>query len=293
MKTTRLSKSLQAIHARILGNGIIPHPHSYDWHDGHTDHHNPRPWEQVAAAPVLLKNSQIVDPGPANDYSKYAAAYGQLTGKPSNLLHYDYNNKLPAIQDLVRRHGFQVHYAGGKYGAPDHANKNYNTGHLTIHDSGLNDNGYTHGWRQLHELAHALTHNELNNTYGEGRRTGQLGHHRTLNEAMRAVHWEHLAAHKQRELSRQIGVHLTDEDFNKEYNTIMHDAVHRAITGKFAEPSREGFVPHSHPVPLAASLDLVRGAGEQLGLRNQHDIVQPPATPRIQIAAGPNRNSNK
>jgi hypothetical protein len=54
--------------------------------------------------------------------------------------------------------------------------------------------------------------------------------------------------------------------FNREYNTVMHDAAHRAVTGKFTEPSEEGFVPHSHAVPLETSLGLVREAARNLGL---------------------------
>lgn len=305
--TEVLGKSLKELHNRVRQTqmaqiGIFPHPHAYEWHDAHTDHHNPRPWEQ-AVAPTLIKNDQAAGAG-IDTYAKYAAPYGQVKpGTMSNLFHYDYRGKLPAVQDLVKRHGYQVYYAGGKYGKPDLANKNYNTGHLMIYDptpaSGgdFGDEGYTNAWRQVHELAHALTYPELNNVYGEGRRIGKLGHHRTLNEAMRAVHWEHLAAHKQRELSKHLGIHVSDEDFNKEYNTVMHDAIHRAVTGKFTEPSQEGFVPHSHPVPLATALDMVRGAGKDLGLAGQHDLIKKPMAPKIQTVSAPqpapNHNENK
>lgn len=353
------------------------HPNFYEWHDGHTDHHNPRPWDKQTAMDTArslglikavqgdpsfdkqfnvfheadhgsyrmsgglhnrLQNTQSINltytskqrsliPGRSgrpvslgtfankqdayaaqlahhdrvaaglhkslakavNDqaagvgvstYAKFAGPYGSLTpGKPSNLMHYDYNNKLPAIQELVKKHGFQVYYAGGKYGKPDLANKNYNTNHLMIYDPTPQSGGdfgqhdYTNAWRQIHELAHALTYPELNNTYGEGRRIGKLGTHRTMNEAMRAVHWEHLAAHKQRELSKQIGIHVPDDVFHKEYNTVMHDAVHRAVTGQFTEPASEGFTPHSHPIPLSHALDMVRHEGKKMGLQHQHDLA--------------------
>lgn len=356
------------------------HPNFYEWHDGHTDHHNPRPWDKQNAMETArslglvksaqgdpkfdkqfnvfhetdhgsyrmsgglhnrLQNPQSINltytskqksllPGGRrpvslgtfqnkheayaaqlahhdrvaaglhkalakadNDqaagvgvstYAKFAAPYGSVTpGKASDLTHYDYSNKLPAVQDLVKKHGFQVYYAGGKYGKPDLANKNYNTGHLMIYDptpaSGgdFGNQDYTNAWRQIHELAHALTYPELNKTYGEGRRIGKLGTHRTLNEAQRAVHWEHLAAHKQRELSKQIGVHIPDNVFHKEYNTVMHDAVHRAVTGQFTEPSQEGFVPHEHEVPLSHALDMVRHEGKKMGLSGQHDTIKKPA----------------
>lgn len=273
---------------RTQDKNFWAHPNFYEWHDGHTDHHNPRPWDKKTAMDTarglgLIKadvlNDQNATAG-VSTYAKFAAPYGQITpGTRSNLAHYDYNNKLPAVQDLVKKHGFQVYYAGGKYGKPDLANKNYNTNHLMIYDPGSHNDAqqgevdYTNAWRQIHELAHALTYPELNRTYGEGRRIGKLGTHRTLNEAQRAVHWEHLAAHKQRELSKQIGVHIPDDVFNKEYNTVMHDAVHRAVTGQFTEPASEGFTPHSHQVPLSHALDMVRHEGKKMGLQHQHDLA--------------------
>lgn len=284
------------------------HPNFYEWHDGHTDHHNPRPWDkqnamETARSLGLIKHGEPVgmahphmdgskppEAQPKNDqaagvgvstYAKFASPYGIVTpGKQSNLFHYDYNNKLPAVQDLVKKHGFNVYYAGGKYGKPDLANRNYNTNHLMIYDptpaSGgdFGNRDYTDAWRQIHELSHALTYPELNKTYGEGRRIGKLGHHRTLNEAMRAVHWEWLAAHKQRELSKQIGVHIPDDVFHKELNTVMHDAVHRAATGQFTEPSQEGYVPHGHKVPLTTALDMLRDHAKSLGLQGHHDLIK-------------------
>ncbi len=368
---------------RLKDQRFWSHPNFYEWHDGHTDHHSPRPWDKKTAMDTArslgliksvpgdpafdkqfnvfheadhgtyrmsgglhnrLQNRQAINltytskqksliPGrtgrpvslgtfpdkhaayaaqlahhdrvaaglhkslkkAVNDqaagvgvssYARFAAPYGQVTpGAQSNLMHYDYQNKLPAVQELVKKHGFQVYYAGGKYGKPDLANKNYNTGHLMIYDPSPQSGGdfgqqdYTNAWRQMHELAHALTHAELNQTYGEGRRIGKLGTHRTLNEAQRAVHWEHLAAHKQRELNKQIGIHVPDNVFNKEYNTVMHDAVHRAVTGQFTEPSAEGFTPHEHQVPLSHALDMVRNEGKAMGLSHQHDLVKKPSGP--------------
>lgn len=367
------------------------HPNFYEWHDGHTDHHSPRPWDKKTAMDTArglgliknvpgdpsfdkqfnvfheadhgsyrmsgglhnrLQNPQSISltytskqrsliPGRSgrpvslgtfpnkhqayaaqlahhdrvaaglhkslkkavNDqaagvgvssYARFAAPYGQVTpGTQSNLMHYDYQNKLPAVQDLVKKHGFQVYYAGGKYGKPDLANKNYNTGHLMIYDPSPQSGGdfgqqdYTNAWRQVHELAHALTYPELNQTYGEGRRIGKLGTHRTLNEAQRAVHWEHLAAHKQRELNKQIGIHVPDHVFNKEYNTVMHDAIHRAVTGQFTEPAGEGFTPHEHQVPLSHALDMVRNEGKAMGLSHQHALIKKPSGPSPMAKALP------
>lgn len=261
------------------------HPNFYEWHDAHTDHHNPKPWEKQDAIATarslgLIKNDQAAGVGTPR-YAEFATPYGKVQpGIKSNLLHYDYNNKLPDVADLVKRHGFKVYYAGGKHGKPDLANRNYNTGHLMIYDptpaSGgdFGEQNYTDAWRQTHELAHALTHPQVNQVYGEARRMGKLGIHRSLNDAMRAVHWEWLAAHKQRELNRQIGIHVPDETFHKELNTIMHDAVHRAVTGQFTEPSQEGFVPHSHKVPLEVAFDQLRNEGQRLGLGGHHELIR-------------------
>lgn len=261
------------------------HPNFYEWHDTHTSHHNPRPWDKQQAIETarqlgLIKNDQAAGVGTPR-YAEFASPYGTVNpGQKSNLLHYDYHNKLQDVAGVVARHGFKTYYAGGQHGKPDLANRNYDTGHLMIPDptpqSGgdFGERNYTDAWRQMHELSHALTHHDVNKVYGEARRIGALGQHRTLHEAQRSVHWEWLAAHKQRELNKQIGIHVPDETFHKELNTIMHDAVHRAVTGKFTEPSQEGFTPHSHKVPLEVALDTVRKEGTRLGLAGHHELIR-------------------
>jgi hypothetical protein len=283
-----------------------PHPHSYPWHNEHTDHHL-----QVAAPGVVLRSSrtqlQKAMPAhphmdgskppegtehlkPVNDqaagvgtstYAHFAVPYGHVDkSAPTDLFHYPYHGKNQDIDRLVKDHGFTSYYAGGKYGRPDLANRNYNTKHLMIYDPSPGSGGdfgteaYTDGWRKIHELSHALTYPELNNIYGEGRRIGKLGQHRTLREGLRAVHWEWLAAHKQRELSQQIGVHVPDHVFHKELNTVMHDAIHRAVTGKFTEPSGEGFRPHEHKLPLETALGMVRESAHNLGITGMHDLIK-------------------
>ena len=63
----------------------------------------------------------------------------------------------------------------------------------------------TRSWRKIHELAHALTHKDINDKWGERRRIGKLGHTRSPNDAKRAIEWEDMAVHKQRELGAQLG----------------------------------------------------------------------------------------
>jgi hypothetical protein len=272
---------------------MIPHPHAYDWHDGHTSHHAPgltkdepfkHPHTDGAIPPPpeaqpKPQNDQAAGKGVAT-YQEYAKPFGDVhPGQPSNLFHYDYSGKHDQVNKLVADHGFQVYYAGGKYGKPDLANRNYNTRHLMVYDptpsSGgdFNDFQYTDSWRKTHELSHALTYPELNNIYGEGRRIGKLGYHRSVREALRAVHWEWLAAHKQRELNQHLGIHVPDDVFHRELNTVMHDAAHRAVTGQFTEPSQEGFVPSSNKVPLQTSLGLIHNAARKLGLTGPDQLL--------------------
>lgn len=303
---------IKAALAQVLRKALVPqvkvqpHPNAYPWHNEHTDHHlqvmspgvclrsstlakadvhphmdgsRPPQGTEHLEPPAHATNEQAAGVG-TSTYAKYALPFGQLDKQnPTDLFHYPYHGKNEAIDKLVKDHGYTPYYAGGKYGRPDLANRNYNTKHLMIYDpspeagASFGTEAYTDGWRKIHELAHALTHQDLNKIYGEGRRIGKLGHHRSMREALRAVHWEHLAADKQRELSKQIGVHIPDHVFNKEKNTVMHDAIHRAVTGKFTEPSGEGFKPHDHQIPLETSLGMVREAGHNLGLTGMHDLI--------------------
>jgi hypothetical protein len=227
--------------------------------------------------PDRSNNDQLAAAG-VSTYAKFALPYGSLDKtSPSNLHHYPYDGKNGEIDKLVADHGYNTYFAGGKHGRPDLANRNYNTKHLMIYDTSDHDfknEAYADAWRKIHELSHALTYSDLNKIYGEGRRIGKLGHHRTLNEALRAVHWEWLAVHKQRELSERIGVHVPDHVFHKELNTVMHDAAHRAVTGKFTEPSGEGFKPHEHKVPLETALGMVRESAHNLGITGMHDLMK-------------------
>lgn len=284
-----------------LGKRSPSWPGQYEWHDGHTTHHAlglkkdegklPHPHTAMQPKPV---NDQAAGKGVAS-YAEFAKPFGAIDDKAkasggSDLFHYDYHGKNQAVNQLVAQHGFQTYYAGGSHGKPDLANKNYNTGHLMVYSPEPGSGGdfgnqeYTDSWRKVHELAHALTYPDLNSVYGEGRRIGKLAVHRTQHEAERAVHWEWLAAHKQRELNKHLGIHVPDEVFHKELNTVMHDAAHRAVTGKFTEPSEEGFVPHSHKVPLETSMNLVRQHAAKLGVKDRHSLTPKPAAPVAQPA---------
>lgn len=247
----------------------------------HTVAHGPEPKTDFSGGQATKTNDQAGIAGTSKAYGKFAAPYGTVDkSKPSTLKFYPLEGMHDAATAQVAHHGYTHYYAGGKHGKPDLINRNYANKHIMVYDpeagSGgdFGDTSYTDAWRKTHELAHALTYDQLNQKYGEGRRIGALGKHRTLREAKRAVEWEWMAAHKQRELASQIGVHISDEDFHKELGTVMHDAVHRAVTGKFTDPQEEGFQPHSHKVPLSTAMSMLNESAAQLGLQHEHDLLK-------------------
>jgi hypothetical protein len=280
----------------------------YPWHETQGHHHNNSGAGILLHEPQFAKlialakeegelkshptNDQVAAPGNAN-YAKYAAPYGKVDpGTPSNLNIYPHTaQSRPLVDKTVADHGYKVYYAGGKHGKPDLANKNYESGHLMVYDptpgGGVagDDEDYTHQWRSLHELAHAQTLKPLNEKYGEGRRMGGLGKQRTLREAKRAVEWEHMATIKQRELAKQIGLHISDEDFNREQNVVMHNALHRAATGKFTDPSEEGFQPHAHSVPLSVAHGMLDEHANSMGLADQHSLLKKALTDLFLVVA--------
>ncbi len=247
---------------RMHGPG--KHPNAYPWHEVHTRHHGD--------GLVKAENAQAPG-GKTKTFPAVAQHFGSIQpGAQTNLKHYDYTAFEPQIDALAQKHGYEFKPMGGQHGMPDLSRDNFNTGvvHYWNPESGsggdFGDEAYTRSWRKIHELAHALTYKDLNDKYGEGRRIGKLGYHRTPNEAKRAVEWEDMAVQKQRQLGEQIGHHIPDPVFNKERNVVLSDAVHRAIHGTFVEPSQEGFVPHAGHVPLEHALGLVDAHAASMGL---------------------------
>lgn len=235
----------------------LPHPHAYDWHDGHTDHNF---IDHTSGGVLVQTQGALAKSGHA------IPAFGSNSDEPTSLNHYDYAASAPLVDRMLADHGYQQYS-----GRTDHGRKNYNTKHLHIQ---LTGDPNTDAYRKVHELAHALTHAEVNSTYGEGKRQGKLGEHRSLKEALRAVHWEHLATHKHRELNKQLGINVPEETFNKEKNTVLHDAVHRVIHGSTPDLSAQNFKPHKHHVPLETALSVVREAARNIGLQGDHDLLK-------------------
>lgn len=164
-----------------------------------------------------------------------------------------------------------------KYGTIIHERKT----NLQFYDGIQNlddDSDYIRAWRRWHESAHQLTEKDINKMYDEGRR-GRLGEI-TPREAKRALHWEYVAAYKQRELAEEIGFKISDEDFNRELNTLMHESTHRIITGKSIEPSAEGFEPSPLPLDWAHTLKFIEETAQRLGLLHDEQTFVSAKVPR-------------
>lgn len=266
-----------------------PQVHNASEDDKKPEHSHPHTSVPEPGQTPSALNDQAVTKGQSAGslYQNIARDYGTLEpGRKSNLRFYDYRPHEPAVDNLIREHGYQTYFAGGKYGKPDLANRNYANGHLMVYDptpeSGgdFGDEAYTRSWRKIHELAHGNTLPDINAKYGEGRRIGKLGVQRTLREAKRAVEWEHLVSMRQRELSKKLGHEISDEDWAREYNVTLHDAVHRAITGQFTNPDDEGFEPSSKPTPLSVSLNKLENAARAMGLKGEDDLLPKKSIPK-------------
>ncbi len=263
--------------------GAAAHPNSYPWHDDKLSE------EPETVGLRKAENDQAAGAG-VKTFAQTVEPWGRVTpGVQTNLRHYDYRPFEKDIDAAAEKAGYKFKTMGGKAGIPDLKADNYNHGTLHIWDPSAGSGGdfgeeaYTRSWRKAHELAHASTYADINAKYGEGRRIGKLGHHRTPDEAKRATEWEYLVAHKQREQAAQMGHHISDHDFHRELNTIMADAVHRAIHGTFTEPSQEGFTPHPHPVPLETAHAMIdahaaaMGLGPKDTLKSKKAPLAPPA----------------
>jgi len=177
----------------------------------------------------------------------FGAAMGAGAATPSA---YDLRTKLPEIHKLVQSYGFKSFLHGGRYGsrAPEH---DFQSGLLPVHDPGETDPQQfnTENAKQtLIQLARALTKPEIDKLYGPAPSPES------------DVHWEDLASRKQRELAGALGMHISDDVFNREHNCAMANAVHVAVASTLPNMEQIGFVPHSHEVPLSIALDLVRGS---------------------------------
>ena len=177
----------------------------------------------------------------------------------------------PQVDELLAHYGYEPYYFGGRYGNySDLANRNYTTGHLAIFDpyteaASFGDTQFTDNWRKIHELGHAHGLEDLNHKWGEGRRLGKVGV-RTPREMLRAIDWETMALMNQRKLMNEIGLPITPQEYNRDWNTTVGDAGFRAVTGQFTSPTEEGFVAHDERISPSYAMDAVTRRAEELGI---------------------------
>lgn len=242
-----LKKALDSVVNKTVQN----HPHNYDWHNGHTSL-NQRTLGHGVLVTGLVKHETQKETKFDSDPQKYLAPFGTLDNGPKTKA-FESNGKSlneAAVLDQAKHYGYQIKPIKPNQ-RPEYWKDNYDTKILPVP---LTGDSYTDAWRVQHELAHALTHPIVNQLYGEGHRVGQVGQELTPREALRAVHWEWLAHHKQKELSEQLGIKVLDQITNEDLNAIMSDAVTRVNTGKPGLPMKG----NSNKVPLEVALGMVR-----------------------------------
>lgn len=181
--------------------------------------------------------------------------------------------KWAAVSDRLKlmldKYGFShdtFSFADDTFKAPRLKADGYDKGKVWIYNpyessGAFNDPEYTKTWRIVHEVAHGITEKFMQTKYGDSRRQGALGKETeypvgkpskgvtkkypplTTAEAMRAVEWEDVSFRVQRMLFEDIGVFVSDAEFNKEYITNIADATHRVLTGEFGDAGKVGFAP--------------------------------------------------
>lgn len=138
------------------------------------------------------------------------------------------------------------------------------------------DTEYTRAWRVFHEVGHGITEDFMESKYGPSRREGRLGVESesmrgvppkqvkvavrglTLAEAQRAIEWEDVAFRAQQMLLAMYGVQITPQEFAKEYNVNIGDAMFRTLTGDFGDPGVYGFVPSEQQVNVRNLLQFLQ-----------------------------------
>lgn len=160
---------------------------------------------------------------------------------------------------------------------------NYRSGHVWIYEprvlyGSFEDASYTRIWRIYHELGHGIVEPFLFARYGDSKRLGQMGKISkdiwmnkevtlqpiSLRHAQRSIEWESLAFRAQRMLLSEAGVQISDDEYQREYNINISDAIFRAITGKFGRPGAYGLIPHNRDIDLHSILWGLEHAAHQI-----------------------------
>ena len=142
----------------------------------------------------------------------------------------------------------------------------YDSGVIWVYDpfdehGGFNDSIYTKVWRQVHELAHAISEDFMQKKYGYSKRFGAMSFDMnnpydktdkrvykglTLIQAQRALEWEDVAFRTQLKLYKDLGIKIPKEDAILDFNIAAHDVVIRLLTGDFSDPASYGILPKTN-----------------------------------------------
>lgn len=240
--------------------------------------------EEINPADVWREFGGTVNPEEIDPNQMKIYPLGEAFGESEDEMH-------QRVWDWLEKIGWEYRVFG-----PDEAGKGFNPADFKQYNYGTNtvwiyqprdphgsfhDYAYTLPWRVTHEIAHAMTNEQMTEKYGGvGRRAGALGITTvgpdgkekpplSVADAMRAVEWEVETFKKQREiLQEQFGIVITDEQFNKENAINLADAVYRALTGKFGDPAGMGFIPENVDPEQAwnTAKKLILDRAQQLGM---------------------------
>ena len=220
--------------------------------------------------------------------------FGSFSGRntTNDLKIYDLQPLVADIQrvlDQAAQHGFVVKLFsftedlanGIPFKIPNLKKEGYDKGIVWIYnprnpEGSFKDEAYTTAWRVTHEVAHGITEKFMQKRYGDSQRVGRLGREGTvtrgkppkqkqvptrpltLKEAQRAVEWEQVAFRVQRKLLAELGINITDFQFNRENRINLSDAMFRTLTGEFGEPGEYGFLPSGDPVNMQEVFGILR-----------------------------------
>jgi hypothetical protein len=185
------------------------------------------------------------------------------------------------VLDQAAQHGFLVKFFsfvedaanGIEFKIPNLKKDGYQNGTVWIYnprnpEGSFKDEDYTTAWRVTHELGHGITEQLMQEKYGDSKRFGRMGREHigqrgkppkqvdvvleplTLEQAQRAVEWEEVTFRVQRILLEELGVTISNEQFNQENRINLADAMYRSLTGEFGEPGEAGLLPSDAPLDV-------------------------------------------
>lgn len=129
---------------------------------------------------------------------------------------------------------------------PDFSKYGYKQGYVWVYNpnqanNSFHDVDYIRKWRYTHELAHALTYEQVLKEFNISkvvRGSGRLSE----KEAVISLTWELYTLRKQWDIIEELGgVSIINYNRKRELLTLLYDLTYRCISGEFANPDLEGF----------------------------------------------------